>query len=121
METFGKFLAAKGVLSKEQLGEATEYLVVVGGRLGTNLVDLGLLDIEELDRLLSEYRGLSLPPAPWLQQPDPDALRCVPLRVVQRHSVFDAVRTPGPPDGITLVWNWTTKSASVFTLRSGSC
>ncbi len=91
MESFGKFLAKKGVLSKEQLDEATEYLVVVGGRLGTNLVDLGMLDIEELDRLLSEHRGLSLPPAPWLLQPDPDALRCVPLRVAQRHSVLPLV------------------------------
>ena len=91
MESFGKFLAKKGVLSREQIGEATEYLVVVGGRLGTNLVDLGLMEIEELDRWLSEYRGLSLPPAPWLQQPDPDALRCVPLRVAQRHAVLPLV------------------------------
>ncbi len=91
MESFGKFLAKKGVLSKEQLDEATEYLVVVGGRLGTNLVDLGMLDIEDLDRLLSEYRGLSLPPKPWLQQPDPDALRCVPLHVAQRHAVLPLV------------------------------
>ncbi len=91
MESFGKFLAKKGVLSKEQLDEATEYLVVVGGRLGTNLVDLGMLDIEDLDRLLSEYRGLSLPPEPWLQQPDPDALRCVPLHVAQRHAVLPLV------------------------------
>ena len=47
-ESFGKFLARKGVLSQKELEEATQSLVVVGGRLGTNLVDLGTLGIEEL-------------------------------------------------------------------------
>ena len=49
-ESFGKFLARKGVLSQKELEDATQYLVVVGGRLGTNLVDLGYLGIEDLDR-----------------------------------------------------------------------
>ncbi len=88
MESFGKFLAQKGVLSKEQLYEATEYLVVVGGRFGTNLIDLGMLGIEEVDGLLAEFRGLSLPPAAWIRQPDPEALKRVPSRVVGRHTLL---------------------------------
>ena len=87
-ESFGKFLARKGVLSQQELEDATQYLVVVGGRLGTNLVDLGYLGIEELDRYLAEHLGIEGPPAAWLAQPRPAALQSLPQLLAQRHMIL---------------------------------
>ena len=87
-ESFGKFLARKGVLSQKELEDATQYLVVVGGRLGTNLVDLGYLGIEELDRYLAEHLGVEGPPAAWLAQPSPEALQSLPQLLAQRHMIL---------------------------------
>ena len=87
-ESFGKFLARKGVLSQKELEEATQSLVVVGGRLGTNLVDLGTLGIEELDRHLAEHLGIEGPPAAWLAQPSPEALQSLPQLLAQRHRIL---------------------------------
>jgi hypothetical protein len=87
-ESFGKFLARKGVLSQKELEDATQYLVVVGGRLGTNLVDLGYLGIEELDGYLTEHLGIEGPPAAWLAQPSPEALQSLPQLLAQRHMVL---------------------------------
>jgi hypothetical protein len=88
VESFGKFLARKGVLTQKELEEATQYLVVVGGRLGTNLVDLGYLGIEELDRYLAEHLGVEAPPRQWLEQPRPEALARLPERLARRHVVL---------------------------------
>jgi hypothetical protein len=87
-ESFGKFLARKGVLSQKELEDATQSLVVVGGRLGTNLVDLGYLGIEELDRYLAEHLGVEGPPAAWSAQPSPEALQSLPQLLAQRHMIL---------------------------------
>jgi len=88
VESFGKFLARKRVLTQSELEEATQYLVVVGGRLGTNLVDLGYLGIEELDRHLAEHLGIETPPKAWVEQPSPEALASLPPLLAQRHMIF---------------------------------
>lgn len=88
MESFGKFLIRKGLLTDAQLEEATQGLVVVGGRLGTNAVELGYLEIEELDRCLSEYRGLSNPPDDWLAAPSDEALAAVPDALARKHMIL---------------------------------
>jgi hypothetical protein len=88
VESFGKFLARKGVVTQKQLEEATQYLVVVGGRLGTNLVDLGYLSIEALDRHLSEHLGVEAPPRAWVAQPRPEALALLPERLARRHVIL---------------------------------
>ena len=48
--SFGKYLATKGLISPEQLDEATQALVVFGGRLGTNLIELGYLRIDQVEQ-----------------------------------------------------------------------
>jgi hypothetical protein len=71
-----------------ELEDAVQNLVVVGGRLGTNLVDLGYLGIEELDRYLAEHLGIDGPPAAWLAQPQPAALKSLPQLLAERHMIL---------------------------------
>lgn len=72
----GELLVQEKLVSKEAVGEALESQVVHGGRLGTNLVELGLLDEKELARCLGKLHGL--PSASGDMNPDPRAVESLP-------------------------------------------
>jgi Type II secretion system (T2SS), protein E, N-terminal domain len=84
----GAYLVARGVLSREQLGEALQAQVVYGGRLGTNLVELGLLDLDQVADCLAATCGFPLPPKEWVEAPDPRAIELLPRELAERHSVL---------------------------------
>jgi hypothetical protein len=88
VESFGKFLARKGILTPDQLDWATQSLVVVGGRLGTNIVELGYLTVEEVDGHLAEHFGVASPPLEWLQRPEVAALQALPADQIRRHKIL---------------------------------
>lgn len=54
----GQMLVADGVVSQEDLERALQAQVLYGGRLGTNLIDLELLGIEEIAVYLSMQLGV---------------------------------------------------------------
>ena len=85
MEPFGKYLTRTGVISAKQLEDATQTLVVFGGRLGSHLVELGHLEPDDLERHLSAYLGVRTPPARWVERPDPRALKALKPSVIERH------------------------------------
>jgi hypothetical protein len=84
----GAYLVEHGVVSRERLGEALQAQVVCGGRLGTNLVELGVLDLDQLAAHLAAMTGFPLPPKDWLEAPDPRALAALPLVLAERHCVL---------------------------------
>ena len=88
MESFGKYLLKKAIVSPDQLEEATQALVLVGGRLGTNLVELGHLGMDELDRHLADHLGVPAPPKDWLEGPSPAAVAAVPGPLRKRHQIL---------------------------------
>ena len=61
MSRLGERLIAAGLLTHEQLEQALRAQVVWGGRLGTNLVELGCIDLDTLANALGAQHGL--PPA----------------------------------------------------------
>ena len=87
-KSFGTYLLHKGVCSRELLECATRNVALYGGRLGTNLVELGALDIDEMGRHLAAF--LSVPPAPaaWIEAPAGDALAAVPRELVEKFRVL---------------------------------
>lgn len=87
-KSFTAYLRERGACSKAQLAEATQAMVVFGGRLGTALVELGYLGIEEVERHLSAYLGVPVAPAGWLAAPAPEALAAVPKPLVEKHRVL---------------------------------
>lgn len=88
MESFGKYLLKKAIVSPDQIEEATQALVLVGGRLGTNLVELGHLGMDELDRHLADHLGVPAPPKEWLEGPSPAAIAAVPGPLRRRHQIL---------------------------------
>ena len=86
--TFGRYLGQHGIVSLAQLEESTRSLVVFGGRLGTHLVEAGVLALDELEQHLADHLRESPAPAERLEKPDPAALGALPLDLVDRHKVF---------------------------------
>jgi len=88
LATFGRYLLERRILSRAQLEDATQVMVVFGGRLGTILVEAGLLGVEELEAHLSQHLGISSAPSERLLRPDPGALRQVGREVARRYQLL---------------------------------
>jgi hypothetical protein len=88
MKTFGHYLVEQGVITKGQFEEATQSRVVFGGRLGTNLAELGYLRIEDIGRHLSEHLEVPLAPEEWVSHPSDAARDAVAERLAEKHSVL---------------------------------
>jgi len=71
----GELLLGEGLVTTEGLEEALESQVIHGGRLGTNLVELGLLQEKDLARLLGKQHNCAF--AAGEMVPDPKALALV--------------------------------------------
>lgn len=88
MATFGQYLIQHGVVSAAQLEEATHVMVVFGGRLGTVLVEAGVLTLEQVERHLSAHLDLPAVPPERIERPSPEALDALPVELVRRHGAF---------------------------------
>jgi len=85
MRTFGHYLVEKGVITKEQFEEATQSRVVFGGRLGTNLAELGYLRLEDIGRHLAAHLKVPLAPEEWLNNPTPEAKSALTPALVEKY------------------------------------
>jgi hypothetical protein len=107
MERLGALLVGAGLLTGEQLAEGLRAQVMFGGRLGTNLLELGFVDLEMLARALGTQHGLPAALTKHFEEVDvelqqrlsPETARrfeCVPLRHVfgTRHGVVLAATGP---------------------------
>ena len=88
MSRLGQYLLEHEILTSEQLLEAERSKAVHGGRLGTNLVKLGLLELEEVAAHLSDLWSVPLPPVDWLEQPSPRASQVLPMPLIRRYKLL---------------------------------
>ncbi len=111
--TFGRHLLEQGVVSRAQLEEATQVMVVFGGRLGTILVEAGVLSLEEVEEQLAGHLHLPCAPRERLIRPDARALEAVSSDLARRCAVFPmwiekrklhaAMLDPANPDRVDAV------------------
>ncbi len=66
----GELLIADGRLSEDQVEQGLRAQVLWGGRLGTNLVELGLLDLDEISWTLARLHRMPVALARHFAQPD---------------------------------------------------
>jgi hypothetical protein len=88
MKTFGHYLVEQGVITKGQFEEATQSRVVFGGRLGTNLAELGYMRIEDIGHHLSQHLEVPLAPEEWVSHPSDAARDAVSGNLAEKHSVL---------------------------------
>ena len=104
----GTLLLRNAAIGLSQLEAALRNQVLYGGRLGTNLVELGFIDLELLSTYLAELTGFPVatptllddaerPLLDKLGADDAHRLRSVPLGVLDNGSA--AVAMVDPTDG----------------------
>jgi type IV pilus assembly protein PilB len=87
----GEILVRENLISAQNLREALDYQREHGGRLGFNLVKLGLISDDMITAVLSRQYGI---PSVNLDlfNIDPGVLRLIPQEVAQKHSVLPLSR-----------------------------
>jgi len=87
----GEILVRENLISPQSLREALDYQREHGGRLGFNLVKLGLVSDDMITAVLSRQYGI---PSVNLElfQIDDSVLRLIPQEVAQKHSVLPLSR-----------------------------
>jgi hypothetical protein len=82
-----RILRDRGMVTERQLQEAIQYQVLYGGRLGTNLYELGFITEERLQEALSRAHGVPSV-AVDLRSVDADVVNAVPKKLAAKHKVF---------------------------------
>src|SRR6202165_2933153 len=87
----GEILVRENLISPQHLREALDYQREHGGRLGYNLVKLGLVSDDMITAVLSRQYGI---PSVNLElfQIDESVLRLIPQEVAQKYSVLPLSR-----------------------------
>ena len=90
----GELLLKKGLITEDQLNKALEEQQKSGKRLGDILVELGFIDRETLERILSEYKAtLSFIEEEWDPSSlDKDLAKIVPERIATMFGIVPIKR-----------------------------
>lgn len=83
----GSYLISKGEITEEQLENAFRGQLVFGGRIGTTLVELGLITEKKLGEALSEILGVPYATFQHLQDIPADVLGLVPPNLAATYKV----------------------------------
>ena len=87
MPILARILRDRGIVTERQLQEAIQHQVLYGGRLGTNLYELGYITEERLQEALA--RAVGVPSLVVdLREVQPDTVALVPKALAARHKVF---------------------------------
>jgi hypothetical protein len=82
-----RILRDRGIVTEHQLQEAIQYQVLYGGRLGTNLYELGFITEERLQEALSRAHGVPTV-AVDPRTIEPEVVEAVPKKLAAKHKVF---------------------------------
>ena len=84
----GTLLLRNAAISLTQLEAGLRAQVLYGGRLGTNLVELGFLDVDGLGDFLGELSGLPVATPALLDAAPPEVLAMIPTELADVHGVL---------------------------------
>ncbi len=87
MASVGEALVKSGLVTKEHLRLALERQVVFGGRIGTNIVELGILREEELARFLSSHLKVPSVSTSQMLSIDEETIACIDARLADKYKV----------------------------------
>lgn len=101
MARLGEQLIAAGVVSADKVEQALRAAVVWGGRLGTNLIELGCIDLDELSRALGQRHGAPAALNRHFEKADLELQSLLPAELAKQLSVVPLVRLS--PERIAVV------------------
>jgi len=83
----GDLLLQEGLINGAQLDEALKCQVIFGGKLGTNLIEMGLLEEEEVAGALSRQFGVPQVTIDEIMEVPAQTLALVPREIVEKYGV----------------------------------
>ena len=81
----GEVLVKEGLITKEHLGLALERQVIFGGRIGTNIVELGILTEDEFTKFLSRHLKIPVAEASQLVNIDEEAISPISKEMAEKY------------------------------------
>jgi hypothetical protein len=95
MARLGDLLIEAGLLTHEQVDQALRAQIIWGGRLGTNLVELGFLDLDELTRVLARQLRIPAALSRHFEHADPGLQRLISAELADQWSCLPLATLPG--------------------------
>jgi hypothetical protein len=84
----GDLLLQQGVITPSELEEALKYQVIFGGKLGTNLIEMGVLEEEDVTHALSRKFKVPAVDRNEIMQIAPEAIAAIPAELAERYRVL---------------------------------
>ncbi len=84
----GQVLIQEGLINEDQLNRALDAQLVCGGHLGTNLIELGYIDVVTLGLTLAEAFKVKPVHRDMIQSVAPDVIGLISHKLVKRHQVI---------------------------------
>jgi hypothetical protein len=84
----GDLLLQQGVITPAELEEALKYQVIFGGKLGTNLIELGALNEEDVTRALSRIFAVPAVDPEQIMHVAPVAIAAIPAELAGKRRVL---------------------------------
>ncbi|HTE49266.1 MAG TPA: hypothetical protein VK698_00225 [Kofleriaceae bacterium] len=98
----GTLLLRDAIISLNQLEEALRAQVLYGDRLGTNLVELGSLDLDTLGLYLSKVHGVPVATVAHMEAADPALTARLGAEAAARACAFPLGEDPARPGAIAV-------------------
>ncbi|MBX3158821.1 MAG: hypothetical protein KF773_22835 [Deltaproteobacteria bacterium] len=98
----GELLVTTGMLTPEQVEQALHAQVMWGGRLGTNLIELGFVDLDTLSQTLGRQHRLPAALARHFEKSDPALQALLSPDLAERYECVPLLRV-GPRIALALV------------------
>jgi hypothetical protein len=83
----GDYLLTEEIITPEQLDEAIEYQCIYGGKLGTSLIELGVIEEERLAQILSQQLKLHYIKPDLLMNVPNSILKIIPRKLALQYQV----------------------------------
>jgi hypothetical protein len=84
----GDLLLQQGVITQAELEEALKYQVIFGGKLGTNLIEMGVLEEEDITRALSRKFNIPAVDLERIMHVAPEAIAAIPAELAGKYRVL---------------------------------
>lgn len=83
----GDILLKEGLVTQSELDEALKYQVIFGGKLGTNLIEMGVLDEDDITNALSRLFKVPAATPEEIDHAPRAALDAIPLELIKKYGV----------------------------------
>jgi len=113
----GQILIEQGLITPEQREQALRSQILYGGKIGTNLLELGAIEIDALARALAKQRGFPAALQKHFDQVHSEAVALVPGTLAQKHEAVPLGFTSRNPKTLAVAFADPSRAAAVDEIR----